>query len=185
MPDEIRIPVNAKIPKILHDSVLTSVEEGKYKDKTACITKALEKLLYNTQEETQEDNNVLQNKEAEIQNLQSEIQAKYAVIQNNETEIQNYKNVLQNKESEIQRLQSVIQDAPDPLELAEMKGRYEGIQRLLEEKDKRIEDLSREVERLDIFAHYFKSTEPKLIEASAGKVKKSFFTRVKEVFIPD
>jgi hypothetical protein len=42
MPDEIRIPVNAKIPKSLHDSLVAAVEAEKYKDKTACITEALE-----------------------------------------------------------------------------------------------------------------------------------------------
>ena len=50
MPDEIRIPVNAKIPKSLHDSMLVAVEEGKFKDKTTCITEALEKILNNTQQ---------------------------------------------------------------------------------------------------------------------------------------
>jgi hypothetical protein len=29
MLDEIRIPVNAKIPKSLHDSILAAVEEGR------------------------------------------------------------------------------------------------------------------------------------------------------------
>jgi predicted RNase H-like nuclease (RuvC/YqgF family) len=165
MPDEIRIPINAKIPKSLHDSILAAVEAEQYKDKTACITEALEKLLSNTQEETQVNKEVLQEMENEIQNLQRVIQAKY-------TELQDYKNVLQDKESEIRRLQSVIQEAPDPLELAEMKGSYTGMQRLLDEKDKRIEDLTREVSRLDMFAHYFKNVEVKQIEdTTAEKVK--------------
>jgi Arc/MetJ-type ribon-helix-helix transcriptional regulator len=128
MPDEIRIPVNAKIPESLHNSLLEAVQAGKYKDKTACITEALEKLLCNMQEETQDNTGVLQEKENEIQNLQSEIQSKYAVIRSNENEIQNYKSVLQNKESEIHRLQSVIREAPDPLELARLQARYEELQ---------------------------------------------------------
>lgn len=128
MPDEIRIPVNAKISESLHNSLLEAVQAGKYKDKTACITEALEKLLCNMQEETQDNTGVLQEKENEIQNLQSEIQSKYAVIQSNENEIQNYKSVLQNKESEIHRLQSVIREAPDPLELARLQARYEELQ---------------------------------------------------------
>lgn len=164
MPDEIRIPINAKIPKSLHDSILAAVEAEQYKDKTACITEALEKLLNNTQEETQGNKEVLQEMENEIQNLQRVIQAKY-------TELQDYRNVLQNKESEIHRLQSVIQEAPDPLELAEMKGSYTVMQKLIEEKDKRIEDLTREVSRLDMFAHYFKNVEVKQIEAPGEKKK--------------
>ncbi len=162
MPDEIRIPVNAKIPKSLHDSILAAVEAEQYKDKTACITEALEKLFNNTQEEAQDNTEALQEKEIEIQNLQ-------AVLQEKSTEIQNYKSVLQEKESEIRRLQSVIQEAPDPFELAEMKGSYAVTQRLLEEKDKRIEDLTREVSRLDMFAHYFKNVEIKQIEAPGEK----------------
>jgi hypothetical protein len=51
-PDEIRIPINAKIPKSLHDSLVAAVEAAKYRDKTACITEALEKILHNTQEAT-------------------------------------------------------------------------------------------------------------------------------------
>jgi Arc/MetJ-type ribon-helix-helix transcriptional regulator len=128
MPDEIRIPVNAKIPESLHNSLLEAVKAGEYKDKTACITESLEKLLYNTREETQNVTSVLREKEHEIQNLQTEIQSKYAVIRSNENEIQNYKSVLQNKESEMQRLQSVIRETPDPLELARLQARYEEIQ---------------------------------------------------------
>jgi len=46
---------------------------------------------------------------------------------------------------------------------------YDGTQRLIEEKDKRIEDLSKEVETLNVFAHYFKSVEVKQIEAPEAK----------------
>lgn len=150
MPDEIRIPVNAKISESLHSALLAAVNAGRYKDKTACITEALEKLLNNTQEETQTDSEVLQSKAAEIQNLETELRKNYA---------------------EIQRLQSVIQGLPDPLELAELHGQHAVIQRLLEEKDKRIEDLSKEVERLDMFAHYFKNIDVKQIEAPGEKKK--------------
>lgn len=154
MLDEIRIPVNAKIPKVLHDSLLAAVEKGVYKDKTACITEALEKILNNTQEEPQVNNEVLQNKE---------------------TEIQNYKNELLEKYAEIQRLQSVIQEAPDPVELAEIRGQHVVIQRLLEEKDKRIEGLEREVNTLNGFAHFFKNVDLKQIEAPAAEKKKPWY----------
>lgn len=96
MPDEIRIPVNAKIPKSLHSSLLAAVEAGKFKDKTACITEALEKLLNNTHQAPLINNEVLQEKE---------------------TEIQNYKNELREKYAEITRLQNVIQELPEPGEL--------------------------------------------------------------------
>jgi Arc/MetJ-type ribon-helix-helix transcriptional regulator len=154
MLDETRIPVNAKIPKILHDSLLAAVKKGVYKDKTACITEALEKLLDNTQEEPQANNEVLQNKENEILNYKKELQEKYA---------------------EIQRLQSVIQESPDPVELAEMRGQHTVIQRLLEEKDKRIEGLEREVNTLNGFAHFFKNVDIKQIEAPADEKKKPWY----------
>lgn len=90
------------------------MEVEQYKDKTACITEALERLLYNTQEKTPDNTEVLQEIESELQKLRSEIQANYVTIQSKDTELQNYKNVLQSKESEIQRLQSVIQEAAGP-----------------------------------------------------------------------
>jgi peptidoglycan hydrolase CwlO-like protein len=99
MSDEIRIYVNAKIPKGLHNSLLAAVDTERYKDKTACITEALEKLLSNTKQEVQDNTSVLQNKENEIQNFNSVLQEKYAeireiqsVIQSKDSEIQNYKN---------------------------------------------------------------------------------------------
>ena len=70
---------------------------------------------------------------------------------------------------EIERLTNIIDESPDPVELAEMKGNFKGMQRLLEEKDKRIEDLKREVETLNVFAHYFKAVEPRQIESPEVK----------------
>jgi len=58
---------------------------------------------------------------------------------------------------EIDRLTIALQEALDPVELAEIRANFTGIQRLLEGKDKRIEDLTREVETLNLFAHYFKN----------------------------
>jgi hypothetical protein len=63
--------------------------------------------------------------------------------------------------------------------LVEVRVHFEGLQKLLEEKNKTIdilnrevEGLQKEVERLDIFAHYFKNVEVKQIEAPAAeKVK--------------
>jgi Arc/MetJ-type ribon-helix-helix transcriptional regulator len=133
MTDEIRIPVNAKIPKSLHDSLVAAVEAENYKDKTACITEALEKLLYNTQEGTQGYTSELQAKENEIQNLNNVLQEKYA-------EIREIRNVLQVKDNEILRLQSVIQEAPDPADLAQIRARYE-------EVEKHNETLKAELER--------------------------------------
>jgi Arc/MetJ-type ribon-helix-helix transcriptional regulator len=72
---------------------------------------------------------------------------------------------------EIERLTDIIDKAPDPVELAEVRAHFEGLRRLLEEKDKRIEDLTREVTTLNGFAHYFKTAEIKQIEAPAADKK--------------
>ena len=155
MPDEIRIPVNAKIPKSLHDSLLAAVETGRYKDKTACITEALEILLNNTQEETQANNDVLQNKKTEIQNLEIALREKYA---------------------EIQRLQSVIQEAPDPIELAQLRARYEELQAHNETLKADIEKASQDKEDLkQMHNNYFLQVQTlinqKAIEAPGEKKK--------------
>ena len=155
MPDEIRIPVNAKIPKSLHDSLLAAVEPGRYKAKTACITEALEILLNNTQEETQANNDVLQNKKTEIQNLEIALREKYA---------------------EIQRLQSVIQEAPDPIELAQLRARYEELQAHNETLKADIEKASQDKEDLkQMHNNYFLQVQTlinqKAIEAPGEKKK--------------
>lgn len=82
-------------------------------------------------------------------------------------------------QAQVETLEEKLSEAPDPVELAEVRAHFEGLQRLTEEKDKRINDLTREVEglqkqveTLNVFAHYFKSVEVKQIEAPAAeKVK--------------
>lgn len=102
-----------------------------------------------------------------------------------EGRISDYKAQVQALNLEIGRLKTVIMEAPDPMELAVTKKDNEGLRLVIEEKDRSIERLEKEVNRLDLFAHYFKNVDVKQLEAPAEqKVKKSFFTRVKEVFIP-
>lgn len=120
MPDEIRIPVNAKIPQSLHDSMLAAVEGGKYKDKTTCITEALEKILHNTQEEGLITTEILQSKETKIQNLESTLQAKYA---------------------EIEKLQDILRKAPDPMEFAQLRTKSEELYTHNETLKKELEDI--------------------------------------------
>jgi len=69
-------------------------------------------------------------------------------------------------------LQAVIMEAPDPLELARLQERNEGLNLVIAEKEKRIEDLTREVTTLNGFAHYFKNIEVKQIEAPVTAEKK-------------
>ena len=51
-------------------------------------------------------------------------------------------------------------------ELPALRAQVEVLQLLLQEKDERINDLKKENERLDFYAHYFKSLEYKRLEAN-------------------
>lgn len=138
------------------------------------VTKGFEKLL----EEPREDLHANTLESTENLSVSTEIEEL-------KVRIEDYKAQIQTLKLEITRLQNVIMEAPDPMELVKIQERNEGLNLLIDEKNKRIDDLTREVERLDIFAHYFKNVDIKQLEAPAEqKVKKSFFTRVKEVFIP-
>jgi len=154
MPPEIRIPITAKIPKSLHDKILDAVNSQKYADKTDCITKALEKILDNTEQSGQVAADVLQERENEIQKLTAELREKY---------------------DEIRELREVIQGLPDPVELAEVRARDDVLHLLLEEKDRRIEGLEREVGNLDRFAHYFAEKKQEVKQISEGGTKKKWW----------
>ena len=85
-------------------------------------------------------------------------------------------------QNQIKILEEQLSKAPDPVELVEVRAHFEGLQKLLEEKTKTIdilnrevEGLQKEVERLDMFAHYFKSVEVKQIEAPAAERKKPWY----------
>jgi DNA repair ATPase RecN len=159
MPPE-KIPVAARIPKDLYTRCLQDFDNI-----TTAINTALE-FYYN-----QPVNNCLQNENECLQNENDCIQD----VNANSLLEEHIKSLA----LEITSLKESLAISPDPVELAEVRAHFEGLQRLTEEKDKRINDLTREVEglqkeveRLDMFAHYFKSVEVKQIEAPAAeKVK--------------
>jgi len=72
-------------------------------------------------------------------------------------------------------LQAVIMEAPDPLELARLQERNEGLKLLLEEKEKRIQELTQYKEDIGAFANYFKNVEVKQIEAPAAEKGKPWW----------
>lgn len=175
--------ISAKIPTELYDKVQEAIKEKKYTSNTECIIEGLGLLLRNPTQENTEIESLLQEKEKEIQNIQEEVNRSKEEIQVLQGEVNRSKeeytrqikdieSTSREKSAEILRLQKTIQELPDRSEFAELKGLYEGKLQVIEEKDKRIEDLSKEVERLDMFAHYFKNVEVKQIEApGAVKVK--------------
>lgn len=73
--------------------------------------------------------------------------------------------------TEIERLKNVIIEGPDPLELARLQERNEGLNLLLEEKEKRIMELTQYKEDIGAFANYFKNIEVKQIEAPTSEKK--------------
>ena len=86
-------------------------------------------------------------------------------------DITGYKENIKSLNSEIERLQAVIMGAPDPLELARLQERNEGLKLLIEEKEKRIQELTQYKEDIGAFANYFKNIEVKQIEAPGEKKK--------------
>ena len=101
--------------------------------------------------------------------IHPDIQVLTATTEEQKARIKEYKAQVQVLNTEISRLKTVIMGSPDPVELAEVRAHYEGLQRLLEEKDKRIEDLTRYKEDMSSVANYFKSKKTELIEASGAK----------------
>jgi Arc/MetJ-type ribon-helix-helix transcriptional regulator len=68
---------------------------------------------------------------------------------------------------------SVLQELRHSLDIIQTA--YDGTQRLIEEKDKRIDDLTKEVEMLNVFAHYFKTVEVKQIGVPAAEKVKPWY----------
>jgi predicted RNase H-like nuclease (RuvC/YqgF family) len=188
--------VSAWIPM----EILTKLEEKGYQNRAEAIRLGLEYLL---KESNKDDNKILlesiqedirnpmesiENPKEEYRNpMESNKDYKWNPMESNgiqseilkarseelERRIESERNYLKR---EIERLTLTLQESPDPVELAEVRAHFEGLKRLLDEKDKRIENLNREVEglqkeveRLDMFAHYFKSVEVKKIEAPAAE----------------
>jgi predicted RNase H-like nuclease (RuvC/YqgF family) len=151
--------ISAWIPAALYDEI----EKAGYTSPTIAVTKGLELLV-----RTQSGDNT------ETSGHKAETIGDSPKTVRGQLEIE-----LNYLKKEIERLNIALQVSPDPVEFAEVRAHFTGNQRLLEEKDERIKNLNREVEglqkeveRLDMFAHYFKSVEVKQIEAPATeKVK--------------
>jgi hypothetical protein len=108
----------------------------------------------------------------EIPSVSPEIPKLKALTEEQKAKIEDYKAQIQTLNAEITRLKTAIMEAPDPVDLVRLQERNEGLNLVIAEKEKRIEDLTREVTTLNGFAHYFKNIEVKQIEAPAAeKVK--------------
>lgn len=140
-----------------------------YTSPTIAVTKAFEKLL----EESIEDPLIDPSTSPKSPIISPEIPG--ISPEGYKRDIEGYKENIKSLNSEIERLKNVIQEAPDPLELARLQERNEGLNLVIAEKEKRIEDLTREVTTLNGFAHYFKNIEVKQIEAPAAQKSKPWW----------
>jgi hypothetical protein len=176
---EEKIRVNARIPKSLYDWM-----SSEYDNVSQAINEGLEKLKESkTSEMSYNSKDVIKNSEPVIQDPELIIRD---VIQNPEpvihddiqlltANIENYKAQVRTLNDEITRLKAELIKAPDPLELVKLQERNEGLNLLLEERSKRIGELTEHKENMSRFADYFRSTEPKLIEAPAAERKKPWW----------
>lgn len=153
---EEKIRVNARIPKSLYDWM-----SSEYDNVSQAINEGLEKLKesktsemsYNSKDVIQASHtspgNVIQEHTGVIQDvihdpkpvIHPDIQLLTATTEDQKARIEEYKVQVQTLNAEITRLKTVIMETPDPVELAEVRAHFEGLQRLLEEKDERIKIL--------------------------------------------
>ena len=188
--------ISAKIDTELYEEVQAAIKAEKYTSNTECIIEGLNLLLRKPDQEDSEVELLLQEKEKEIKNMQEEVNRSKAEIQVLQEEVkrskeevnrskEDYTRQIKGLRSEIERLSISLQEAPDPVELVKLQTENEGLKMVLEERNKRIEEISNHYENISSFANHFKSVEPKLLEAPAEqRAKKPFLTRLKEVFIP-
>ena len=96
-------------------------------------------------------------------------------------DITGYKENIKALNVEITRLRELIANSPDPVELIEIRAHFEGLQRLVEEKEKQNDTLNRELEKAErdkedlkaTYVNYFKQVQSlinqKAIEAPGSK----------------
>jgi len=104
--------------------------------------------------------------------IHTDIQELTARTQEQKNRIEDYKAQVETLNDEISRLKNIVMETPDPIELIKLQERNEGLNLLINEKNKRIEELTQYKEDISAFAHYFKNVEVKQIEAPAVAEKK-------------
>jgi hypothetical protein len=179
---EEKIRVNARIPKYLYDWLCSE-----YDNVSQAINEGLEKLKesktsgmsYNTDNAIQDSHtnpeNVIQEHTVVIQDviqdpkliIRDDIQILKTLTDEQKRRIEDYKAQIQTLNSEISRLKTTIMETPDPVDLVRLQERNDGLNLVIEEKNRSIERLEKEVNRLDMFSNYFKSNPVKQIEAPA------------------
>lgn len=173
MPTEEKKKIQAWIP----NSLWIQIESFGFKSQNEAVNFAFNKLI-EIQANNLNESDLNQNESKNNQVESSLINQLQATIEEKDKQIKDFEYVSREKNAEILRLQKVIQEAPDPVELAEVRAHFEGLQKVLEEKERTIEILNRDVETLNVFAHYFKNTEVKQLEAPAVEKKRPWYRRI-------
>lgn len=184
MPEEKR-KLNAWIPVSLY----SKLESAGYDNITQALIKAIEKFFEDPQKDitgyaqdiegykqdieilTAENTQLKEDIEGYTQDIEGSKKDLERIQDGHKQDITGYKENIKSLNSEIERLQAVIMEAPDPLELARLQERNEGLKLLLNEKEKRIQELTQYREDIGAFANYFKNVEVKQIEAPRTKKK--------------
>jgi predicted RNase H-like nuclease (RuvC/YqgF family) len=152
-----------------------NVVSAGYDSPTVAVIKGFELLL--SEEERRKDAGNLEQIAAQItaenNNLKNDIERLNTSIKAapDPMELMKLRTRVEDKDRHIETLKAELEKAPDSVEFTKVQERLEGLQRLTEEKDKRIEDLTREIETLNVFAHYFKNVEVKQLEPPGEKKK--------------
>jgi hypothetical protein len=145
--------IQAWIPLEMWDKI---VSLG-YNSPTIAVTKAFEKLLEDSLEDPYGIPNV--SPKGPLESL----------------DIPTYKARIEEAQRQIKNLEERLKGAPDREELIKLQVTNEGLKSLLEEREKRIEEINSHYENIKSFANYFKSSEPKQIEVPAAEKKKPWY----------
>lgn len=134
MPEEKR-KLNAWIPVSLY----SKLENAGYDNITQALIKALEKFFEDPHEDITGYGQDIEGYKQNIEILKKDIEG-YSkdlerIQEGHKQDITGYKENIKSLNSEIERLQAVIMGAPDPLELARLQERNEGLKLLIEEKE--------------------------------------------------
>jgi predicted RNase H-like nuclease (RuvC/YqgF family) len=160
MPEDKR-KINCWIPVSLYDKI----GFAGYENTTQAIITALQRLLENPGEDTKGSSGDIEGYKKDLERIQKDLNQ----------DITGYKEDIKALQSENAKLKEDFAKAPDREELIKLQVTNEGLKSLLEERNKRIEEINSHYENISAFANYFKSSGPKLIEAPEAEKKKPWY----------
>ncbi|MGB9131544.1 MAG: hypothetical protein WCB90_02885 [Methanosarcina sp.] len=198
MPEEKR-KINAWIPISLYDKL----ENAGYENVTQALIKAIEDFQDDPQESIAGYKNQILGYEKDIAGYLQDITALNTENDRLKDDLSGYHRTQEGYKQDLSRIQKDLElqnqdiigykqdikaitaenvkskedlaKAPDREELIKLQVTNEGLKSLLEEREKRIEEINSHYENIKSFANYFKSSESKQIEASAEEKKKPWY----------